>query len=361
MAGRWADTEEDAAFEAKRKQEKEEKKRLKAQKAEQQRKTEAERQKQEEALQAPSAEEHDRPSKRRKTTPEHNTADGDTQGNAKLLRFPLRSWGKCRSVEHYDKLNDIEEGTYGWVSRAKDTATGKVVALKRLKLEPTDHNGLPVTGLREIQILKDCQHRNIVSLEEVVVGDDTSKIEHIFLVLEFVEHDLKSILEEMPEPFSFASVNDPDYVPFHWKSRWFILDGWLNLVYFADVAWIAYVWRPTANNRRFAMSDEIAQDDDGTFTMADIGAPDDSDDEEAQLGKDTNPRQTLQEQLYTQPGSTTRAGQAGASASASTAPAQRNLPRESLDGETIFAVGEDGDRFSDDSDEENVKLVHSGK
>ncbi|KAG7140225.1 Serine/threonine-protein kinase ppk23 like [Verticillium longisporum] len=206
MAGRWADTEEDAAFEAKRKQEKEEKKRLKAQKAEQQRKTEAERQKQEEALQAPSAEEHDRPSKRRKTTPEHNTADGDTQGNAKLLRFPLRSWGKCRSVERYDKLNDIEEGTYGWVSRAKDTATGKVVALKRLKLEPTDHNGLPVTGLREIQILKDCQHRNIVSLEEVVVGDDTSKIEHIFLVLEFVEHDLKSILEEMPEPFLLSEV-----------------------------------------------------------------------------------------------------------------------------------------------------------
>ncbi|EEY20879.1 PTM1 [Verticillium alfalfae VaMs.102] len=161
--------------------------------------------------------------------------------------------------------------------------------------------------------------------------------------------------------FSFASVNDPDYVPFHWKSRWFILDGWLNLVYFADVAWIAYVWRPTANNRRFAMSDEIAQDDDGTFTMADIGAPDDSDDEEAQLGKDTNARQTLQEQLYTQPGSTTRAGQAGASAGASTVPTQRNLPRESLDGETIFAVGEDGDRFSDDSDEENAKLVHSGK
>lgn len=59
--------------------------------------------------------------------------------------------------------------------------------------------------------------------------------------------------------FSFASASDPDYVPFHWKSRWFILDGWLNLVYFADVAWIAYVWRPTANNRRFAMSDELAQ------------------------------------------------------------------------------------------------------
>ncbi|KAM0274287.1 hypothetical protein ACHAQH_007994 [Verticillium albo-atrum] len=162
--------------------------------------------------------------------------------------------------------------------------------------------------------------------------------------------------------FSFASVNDPDYVPFHWKSRWFVLDGWLNLVYFADVAWIAYVWRPTANNRRFAMSDEIAQDDDGTFTMADIGAPDDSDDEEAQLGKDTHSPQTLQEQLYTQPRSASHSGQAGASVGGSApAPAPRNLTRESLDGETIFAVGEDGDRFSDDSDEENAKLVHSGK
>ena len=54
----------------------------------------------------------------------------------------------------------------------------------------------------------------------------------------------------------FAGQSDEDFVPNHWKSRWFILDGWLNLVYFFDVAFIAYVWRPTANNRRFAMSDE---------------------------------------------------------------------------------------------------------
>ena len=84
---------------------------------------------------------------------------------------------------------------------------------------------------------------------------------------------------------SFASARDPDYVPFHWKSRWFILDGWLNIVYFVDVAFVAYVWRPTANNRRFAMSDEIAQDDDGTFEIGDIGAPDDSEDEEENVGK----------------------------------------------------------------------------
>jgi hypothetical protein len=161
---------------------------------------------------------------------------------------------------------------------------------------------------------------------------------------------------------SFASVRDPDFVPFHWKTRWFILDGWLNLVYFADVAFVAYVWRPTANNRRFAMSDEIAQDDDGTFEIGDIGAPDDSDDDEEEiigtrgLGTANAPP----------PSSTIQGPSAPAASGSSSTPApatQRGLPRESLDGETIFAVGDD-DKVSDDDgseDEERAKLVPGGK
>lgn len=57
--------------------------------------------------------------------------------------------------------------------------------------------------------------------------------------------------------FAFASRNEEDFVPDHWRSRWFVLDGWLNLVYLFDITFIAYLWRPTANNRRFAMSDEV--------------------------------------------------------------------------------------------------------
>lgn len=57
--------------------------------------------------------------------------------------------------------------------------------------------------------------------------------------------------------FAFAGAGDPDFAPTHWQTRWFVLDGWLNLVYFADVCFVAYLWRPTANNRRFAMSDEV--------------------------------------------------------------------------------------------------------
>ncbi|KAI0879765.1 Pkinase-domain-containing protein [Hypoxylon argillaceum] len=221
---RWATTEEDAALEARLKKEKEEKKRLKAEKAakaeqerqrdaaeaarQQQLQQQAQQQQQAEAEAEAETENNRPPAKRRKLTPEREDGGtGDTE-TAKLLRFDVGGWAPSRSVEHYDKLNDIEEGAYGWVARAKEIRTGKVVALKRLKMDTTEatQTGLPETGLREIQILKDCAHKNIVELLEVVVGEDTSRIESIFLVLEFVEHDLKSVLEDMPEPFLASEV-----------------------------------------------------------------------------------------------------------------------------------------------------------
>jgi len=190
---RWANDEEDAALEEQKRKEKEEKKRLKAEKA---RKLEEEKQAREvEKAQArtaatePQRRDHNEdgsadddatrpPAKRRRLSPEHNHAPANAStGSSKLLRFEGGAFGRCRSVENYDKLNDIEEGAYGWVARAQEHSTGKVVALKRLKIDPKDRGGLPVTGLREIQILKDCDHRNVVKLREVVVGEDTSKIE----------------------------------------------------------------------------------------------------------------------------------------------------------------------------------------
>lgn len=56
----------------------------------------------------------------------------------------------------------------------------------------------------------------------------------------------------------FAGRSEASFVPDHWKTRWFVLDGWLNLVYLFDIGFVAYLWRPTANNRRFAMSDEVS-------------------------------------------------------------------------------------------------------
>ncbi|KAI0308170.1 lung seven transmembrane receptor-domain-containing protein [Multifurca ochricompacta] len=41
-----------------------------------------------------------------------------------------------------------------------------------------------------------------------------------------------------------------DYAAKSWKIRWWLLDGWLSLLYFFAFGSIAYLWRPSANNSR---------------------------------------------------------------------------------------------------------------
>ncbi|XP_014229717.1 cyclin-dependent kinase 11A-like isoform X1 [Trichogramma pretiosum] len=99
----------------------------------------------------------------------------------------------CRSVEEYKCLNRIAEGTYGVVYRAEDRRTKEIVALKRLKMEK-EKDGFPITSLREINTLLKAQHPNIVTVREIVVGSNMDKI---FIVMDYVEHDLKSLIETM--------------------------------------------------------------------------------------------------------------------------------------------------------------------
>ncbi|KAL8722011.1 MAG: hypothetical protein Q9181_007585, partial [Wetmoreana brouardii] len=195
---RWADEEEDAALEAQRRRDKEEKKKAKAEK---QRKLEAADAARQQPISTPSNAEPniangdvERPTKRRRLSPEPAQAD---TASVRLLRFPAPEWAPCRHVDNFEKLNHIEEGSYGWVSRAKETATGEIVALKKLKMD-NSNDGFPVTGLREIQTLMASNHINIVSLREVVMGN---KLDDVFLVMDFLEHDLKTLQEDMMEPF----------------------------------------------------------------------------------------------------------------------------------------------------------------
>ncbi|XP_063799069.1 cyclin-dependent kinase 11B isoform X7 [Pseudophryne corroboree] len=103
----------------------------------------------------------------------------------------------CRSVEEFQCLNRIEEGTYGVVYRAKDRKTDEIVALKRLKMEK-EKEGFPITSLREINTILKAQHDNIVRVREIVVGSNMDKI---YIVMNYVEHDLKSLMETMKQPF----------------------------------------------------------------------------------------------------------------------------------------------------------------
>ncbi|KAL2559923.1 Protein kinase superfamily protein [Forsythia ovata] len=108
----------------------------------------------------------------------------------------------CRSVDEFERLNKIDEGTYGVVFRARDKKTGEIVALKKVKMEK-EREGFPLTALREINILLSFHHPFIVDVKEVVVG---SNLDSIFMVMEYMEHDLKGLMETMKQPFSQSEV-----------------------------------------------------------------------------------------------------------------------------------------------------------
>lgn len=56
-------------------------------------------------------------------------------------------------MDAFEKLEKVGEGTYGKVYRAREKATGKIVALKKTRL-CEDEEGVPPTTLREVSILR---------------------------------------------------------------------------------------------------------------------------------------------------------------------------------------------------------------
>lgn len=110
------------------------------------------------------------------------------------------------------------------------------------------------------------------------------------------------------------------------------------------------------------MSDELAQDDEG-FEIADFGADgleDDDDPETAAAHKGDRTQPGQEGPRYDPPQRSAASGAAPHTANGG--PTAKDIPRESLDGETIFAVGEDGDRWSDEgSDDDEAKKLTGGK
>ncbi|KAJ7492427.1 lung seven transmembrane receptor-domain-containing protein [Mycena latifolia] len=88
---------------------------------------------------------------------------------------------------------------------------------------------------------------------------------------------------------SFSGRLAEDYSAKSWRVRWWLLDGWLALLYLVAFSAISYLWRPSANNRRLAMSDEIAQDEEDAddYDLESMGQrgriPDEDDDDAATL------------------------------------------------------------------------------
>ncbi|KAI8515275.1 cyclin-dependent kinase 5 [Branchiostoma belcheri] len=92
-------------------------------------------------------------------------------------------------MQKYEKLEKIGEGTYGTVFKAKNKETHEIVALKRVRLDDDDE-GVPSSALREICLLKELKHKNIVRLHDVLHSE-----KKLTLVFEYCDQDLKKYFD----------------------------------------------------------------------------------------------------------------------------------------------------------------------
>ncbi|KAK9760368.1 kinase subunit of RNA polymerase II carboxy-terminal domain kinase I, variant 2, partial [Basidiobolus ranarum] len=95
---------------------------------------------------------------------------------------------KSRSLDIYEKIDQVGEGTYGKVYKARNRHTGIIVALKRIRME-SEKEGFPVTAMREIKLLQSMNHNHIIKIHEIAVNKGS-----VYMVLDYMDYDLTGFL-----------------------------------------------------------------------------------------------------------------------------------------------------------------------
>ncbi|GMM35126.1 cyclin-dependent serine/threonine-protein kinase [Saccharomycopsis crataegensis] len=89
---------------------------------------------------------------------------------------------------HFQQLEKLGEGTYATVYKGRDAYTGSLVALKEINLDSEE--GTPSTAIREISLMKELKHENIVTLYDVIHTENK-----LTLVFEHMDRDLKKYMD----------------------------------------------------------------------------------------------------------------------------------------------------------------------
>ncbi|XP_008565527.1 PREDICTED: cyclin-dependent kinase-like 2 isoform X1 [Galeopterus variegatus] len=95
-------------------------------------------------------------------------------------------------MEKYQNLGLVGEGSYGMVMKCRNKDSGRIVAIKKF-LESDDDKMVKKIAMREIKLLKQLRHENLVNLLEVC-----KKKKRWYLVFEFVDHTILDDLELFP-------------------------------------------------------------------------------------------------------------------------------------------------------------------
>ena len=96
-------------------------------------------------------------------------------------------------LSRYEKISFLGEGQFATVYKAKDVVTGNIVAVKKIKLGSRSEakDGINRTALREIKLLQEIQHDNIINLSDVF-GHKSN----VSLVMDFMDTDLEVIIKD---------------------------------------------------------------------------------------------------------------------------------------------------------------------
>ena len=103
-------------------------------------------------------------------------------------------------LSRYSTVAVLGQGAYGKVYKARDTQSGQFIAMKKT-LHNFEREGVPTTVLREICLLRELAHPNIVNLKDIVVTE-----RRLYLIFEFVEGDLRKFLQRHEGSLSAMQV-----------------------------------------------------------------------------------------------------------------------------------------------------------
>ncbi|XP_064005843.1 cyclin-dependent kinase-like 2 isoform X2 [Pogoniulus pusillus] len=103
-------------------------------------------------------------------------------------------------MEKYQVLGLVGEGSYGMVTKCRNKENGQIVAVKKF-LESEDDAVVRKIAVREIKLLKQLRHENLVNLVEVY-----KKKKRWYLVFEFVDHTVLDDLEAFPNGLDYSRV-----------------------------------------------------------------------------------------------------------------------------------------------------------
>lgn len=93
------------------------------------------------------------------------------------------------SEDKYELVEKLGEGTYGVVYKCKDKQNSqKVLAIKKIRMD-NQEEGIPSTALREITLVKQLAHPNVITIQQVHYQENTLEI-----VFDFVDQDLKQYM-----------------------------------------------------------------------------------------------------------------------------------------------------------------------